>query len=60
MDVEAWLREKDVLRKLCGEMIVDVLWHPEIVEQHTNTKWHDIVVRRDYDVIRAEIRRLNG
>ena len=54
------LQEKDSVRKLSGELIVSVLWHPEICEAHGETNQHDIWARRQAECVVAVIRRKGG
>ncbi len=47
-----WLDEKDTLRRLCADLIVDTLWNPEIIERHIETDHHVLhIVKRDGVVI---------
>jgi hypothetical protein len=56
MDAETWLKELDIIKRLCSELIVDLLWHPEITEAHCETEFHDITVLRQNNEVRAIIK----
>ena len=58
MKAKEWLEEKETLKKLCGDLIISALWHPEIKEAHGNTDYHDVRVTRKNGVVRAEVRRI--
>lgn len=44
--MDEWLREKDELRRICGELSVDALWHPDATESTCETEHHMVRVIR--------------
>lgn len=57
--MEDWLHEKDLLRRIIGEVAVDVLWHPEIKEAHHTTNCHEIHARRCENSVVIEVKAIS-
>jgi hypothetical protein len=55
--MDKWLDEKDTLRRLCGELMVDTLWNKEIVERHTETEYHDLRIIKQGNVVTAFLKK---
>ena len=55
--MDKWQVEKDTLRRLCGDLMVDTLWNKEIVERHTETEYHDLRVTKNNGVVTAILHR---
>ena len=57
MKTNNWLDEKDRLRRMCGEIMVDVLWNPTTTLITGGTEYHDIKVWREDGIVKAELKR---
>jgi len=53
------LNEKDSIRRLSGELIVDCLWDTRVTQTSGETDEHEIKAWREGDIIKAEVKRKN-
>ncbi len=53
MNAKESLQEKDTLRKLCGDLMIDALWYPQVTDLHYETNYHEIWVTETNGVVTA-------
>ena len=51
------LKEKECVKKLCGDLAITVLWMPEIFAAHGEANEHDISVEKNDGVVKVIIKR---
>ena len=49
--------EKDVLKRMCADLLVDVLWCPDIRQAHGETDEHELDVTKENGEVIARLKR---
>ncbi len=55
-----WEKEKESIRRICQDLVIEVLWNPNVLNGHSETEHHDIKVWKANGVVKMEIRRKEG
>lgn len=53
---ENWLKEKEAVRKMVGDLAITCLWHPDVVEAHAETEEHDIRAWREDNQVKVVVK----
>ena len=51
------MAEKDTVRRILQDLVIEIMWNPLAVEGHSETREHDVRVWKDNGEIKVIIRR---
>ena len=50
------LRDKEAVKLVVSDLVINCLWNPEVAEGHGETAEHDIKAWRDKGIVRVEVK----